>query len=181
MCEYSIIAPPFTLRFKEMSKEELVKYNAWYLAQIPRRIDILTKAVQCTSGYEDWHSDYSPKSLDKLGEWFASNVDIRERTKEEKQEIYAKAPDWFKNIEISDKDLTNKTFSLAIDIGMYLSQVFLKNISNLKWQHTVNGSKNWVDYGQPVIAGFKNVVFNPTQTMVVLAYGLVKKQSKEID
>jgi len=48
-------------------------------------------------------------------------------------------------IEISDWDLTTKTFSLAVDVGMYLS------------------GKRFIDYGQPAIGGFGKVAFNPVR------------------
>jgi hypothetical protein len=70
--------------------------------------------------------------------------------------------------------LSDRTFSLAIDIGMYMSQVLLKNVKGLKWQHTTKGSKNWIDYGQPVLASTGWFVFNPVQQLVVVAYGFVK-------
>jgi hypothetical protein len=172
MDEYSIIAPPFTLKFREMIKKELEDYNRWFLSQILERIVILEKAVQSTQGFEDWKADYRPESLDKLGEWFAGQVTKRRRTEEETKEIYAKAPDWFKAVEISDWELTNRTFSIAIDIGMYVSQVFLKSNPSLSWEHTTKGSKRWVDYGQPVLKGFGADVFNPTRMIVTLAYGI---------
>lgn len=175
MSEYKIISPPFTLKFREMSKEELKAYYKWYIDQIPERINILTKAVNSTSGYENWRPDYTPESLGKLGEWFAEKVETRERTDEEMNELIAKAPASLPGIEYPKRELTNKTFSLAIDIGMYLSQVFLKNIPSLKWQHITKGSKNYIDYGRPVIARFGNLVFEPTHMMVVQAYSLADK------
>jgi hypothetical protein len=175
MSIYKIIEPPFTLKFDEMSKQELKDYNAWFLNQIPERIAILEKAVRSTVGFADWRVDYSPESLDKLGAWFFERAEKRKRTKEEMESIYENIPDRLKDIEIDDWELTNRTFSIAIDIGMYLSQVFLKNIPGLKWQHKTSGSKRWVDYGQPVLSGFGVQVFNPTGMMVTLAYGLVRK------
>jgi hypothetical protein len=173
MDKYKIISPPFTLKFDEMSKQELNDYNTWFLNQIPERIAILEKAVRSTTGFADWRVDYSPESLDKLGAWFFKQAERRKRTKEEMESICKNMPDRLKNIEVDDWELTNRTFSIAIDIGMYLSQVFLKNIPGLEWQHKTSGSKRWVDYGQPVLAGFRVRVFNPTQMMVVHAYGLV--------
>lgn len=172
MYDYPIIAPPFTLKFREMSKNELEDYNRWFLSQIPERIAILEKTVQSTRGFEDWKADYRPESLDKLGEWFVCQVAKRKRTEEETKKIYAKAPDWFKAVEINDWELTNRTFSIAIDIGMYVSQVFLKNNPGLSWEHTTKGSKKWVDYGQPVIKGSGIKVFNPTRMIVTLARGI---------
>ncbi len=173
MSEYRIIAPPFTLEFRKMSKQELCDYNAWFLAQIPERIVMLEEAVNNTRGFENWKADYTPESLDLLGEWFARQVETRERTEEEIQELQDKAPPRLRGIEYDRRELTNKTFSLAIDIGMYLSQVFLKTVPSLKWQHTTKGVKT-IDYGQPVLASFGRLVFNPVRMLVALAYGIAK-------
>lgn len=178
MKKYKIISPPFTLEFRNMSKKELVDYYNWYMNSIPERINILIKYVKSTPGYENWEPDYTPHSLNLSGKWFAEQVETRKRTYEEKEEIYSQGPEWFKTVDISDDELTNKTFSLAIDIGMYVSQVFLKNNPSLGWKHIIKGRKDFIDYGQPVLEGFEfDVYFNPVDMMVTLAYSLEDKSS----
>ena len=117
MSDYKIIEPPFTLKFDEMSKQELKDYNTWFLNQIPERIAILEKAIHNTSGFEDWQKDYSPESLDKLGAWFFQQAEKRKRTKEEMKSIYKNMPDRLKDIEIDDWELTNRTFSILQSIS----------------------------------------------------------------
>jgi hypothetical protein len=168
---YPIIQPPFTLVFREMSKKELKDYNEWFHKVMPERIQILTFAVKSTPGYENWEPDYSPESLEPLGEWFFAQVETRPRTSEEIDAIQnqSKFP-----INIPGEDLTNKTFSLAMDIGMYVSQVFLKHHPALEWSHPF-GNKKSVDYGQPVLISFGASPFNPVHMMVTLAYGFSRK------
>jgi hypothetical protein len=101
-----------------------------------------------------------------LGEWFVKQVETRARTDEEIQAIIVKSPPPLKNIQISASELTNKTFSMAIDVGMYLSQVFLKNISGLRWKQMLNGQKRHINYGQPVFGSFGEIDFNPINMMV---------------
>jgi hypothetical protein len=69
-------------------------------------------------------------------------------------------------------ELSDKTFSLVIGIGMYLSHVFFKNIAGSKWQHTTKGSKRWIDYGQPVLASTGWRVFDPVRPLISLAYAV---------
>jgi hypothetical protein len=178
MFEYPVIAPPFTLKFANMSKKELDDYFEWYLAQIAGRISILKQAVKSTPGYEGWEANCLPESLYQLGEWFANAVETRKRTKEEINETKVGLTWPASELPVSEWELTNKTFSIAVDIGMYLSQVMLKNIPGLKWEHKTEGSKRWIDYGQPVLSGFGEDVFNPIRMMVTLAYGLVKRTRK---
>jgi formylglycine-generating enzyme required for sulfatase activity len=169
---YEAIQPPFTLEFGEMSKGEIDQYCKWYLAQIPLRIAILQKAVNSSAGYERWKADYSPHSLEQLGEWFATQVESRDLEESEKEERLKEAPEWFRQVEMDTRELTNRTFSIAVDVGMYLSQVFLKNAKTLKWQFVKTGRRDYIDYGQPVLAGFGALVFNPVQILVSLAYGV---------
>jgi hypothetical protein len=172
MKNYKIISPPFPLNFKRMSQKELKVYYDWYLSLIPERMKILRDAVQTTPGYEQWEADFSPESLDILGEWFSKNIKTRKQTRQEKEEIYSNSPAWFRKVDIGNEELTNLTFSLAIDMSMYLSQVFLKNIPGLKWLHVVKTRKDDINYGQPVIEGFDRLCFNPVHMLVTFAYGL---------
>lgn len=157
----------------EMNKKELDEYYKWFLDQIPLRINILERVIKSTFGFENWKADYSPGSLDKLGEWFEKNVETRLRTDEEKNQMRI-GLSWPANqLPVSDWELSDKTYSLAIDIGMYFSQVLLTNIPGLKWEHKTRGSRRWIDYGQPILAGFGQELFNPVQMIIVLAYGYV--------
>lgn len=166
---YQIIQPPFTLDFPNMTKKDLRAYKNWFIEIIPQRIEILTDAIHATVALEDWKPDFSPQSLYVLEEWFPTQVGSRRTTEEEKAayvpgKIITVPPEW---------DLTSKTYSLCIDIGMYLSQVFLKAYPRLKWAQPI-GSKNHIDYGQPVLIGFgKHINFNPVRMLTVQAYKLV--------
>lgn len=169
--KYEMVRPPFTLDFPNMSREEARDYLSWFLEQIPIRIRVLEQAVQSTPGHGEWQADCSPESLDRLGRWLYEHVETRKRTKKESKEIYGNAPDWFRSVEIENWELTNRTFSLAMDIGIYLSQVFEKNLSGLKWT-MVTKPKNDVDYQRPVLSGTGKLQLNPVRMLVVLAHSL---------
>lgn len=154
-----------------MSKKELVDYFSWFMGIIPERLSELASAVRQTPGFEAWQPDKSPASLEALGVWLASQVETRPRTDEELQDIKSRS---LYPIDVSDKELTDKTFSLAVDTGMYLSQVFLQNHPSLRWNQEF-GNKKFIDYGQPVLVEFGFGPLNPVQIMVTLAYGLAKR------
>ncbi len=128
---YNPIQPPFALSFREMPKKELNRYLEWFSAVLPDRLDELAKAVREVHGYEGWQSDGSPQSLDLLGRWFAEQVAVRPRSQAERQALEEKAKF---PMEVQGEELTTQTLSLAMDIGMYLSQVFMKNHPQLKWE-----------------------------------------------
>lgn len=171
---YSIIQPPFTLKFDEMSKADLKAYYKWFMEAIPRRTAELADAIREKEGFQKWRPDNSPSSLEMLGKWFSGEVEVRERTAEEIPKLAGPSG---LEIELPGPELTNRTFSLAMDIGMYLSQVFLKNHPSLKWNQPF-GSRRFVDYGQPVLIEFTSAPFNPVAIVVRHAYGLANRTNK---
>jgi hypothetical protein len=169
---YSTIQPPFTLQFRDMPKTDLIAYAAWFHDSTPGRVAELTRAVKSTSGYADWAPNVTPESLEDLGRWFESQVETRKKEAEEVAETRARLTF---PIEVPDEELTNRTFSLAIDIGMYFAQVVLRNLPGTRWDQPL-GNKNFADYGQPVIMGFGTVPLNPVRVTVTTAYAISRKK-----
>jgi len=169
---YATIQPPFALKLREMPKKELHRYYQWFMDVLPQRVNELAEAVRQTAGFETWRPDNTPASLDTLGNWFAEQVETRKRNQQELQAI--KDHQTFP-IEVPGEELTNRTFSLAMDVGMYFSQVLMKNYPSLKWEQPL-GNKRFVDYGQPSLAGFGPVTLNPVGIVVIFAYGLTNKR-----
>lgn len=149
-----------------MKKADLKQYYEWYIEQIPDRISQLQDLV--ASSFHTWLADETPDSLVVLGTFLAKNVSVRKRTMEEISEIRSASP---YKIDIPETELTNTTFSYAMDISMYLAQVVLANIAGTKWEQVLSGKSN-ADYGQPVIAGFGKVSMNPVRLVVTLAYSI---------
>lgn len=170
MDEYQIMQPPFTLKFRELSKRELNEYFQWFFEVSSQRVDQLQKAVNSSPGFEDWRPNFTTSSLGPLGRWFATSVNIRRRTEEEIAELRgrSKFP-----IEIPNEELTNETFSIAVDVGIYLAEVLRRNHPTLRWEQPL-GNKRDIDYGQPVLVGFGPVPFNPIRMVITLAYGLAQ-------
>lgn len=171
---YTIIQPPFTLKLREMPQKELRRYYEWFMDVLPQRVNELAAAVRETSGFETWQADCTPASLDRLGEWFAGQVETRNRTQEELRTIQNRL---VFPMDIPGEELTNRTFSLAMDIGIYFSQALLKNYPSLKWEQPL-GNKRFVDYGQPSLTGFGPVTLNPVGITVTLAYAVASKNKR---
>jgi hypothetical protein len=165
---YAIIQPPFTLKFREMTKSELKDYFSWFMKVVPERIAGLETAVRESPAYSSWSADLSPESLVKLGDWFASEVEVRTRSRNEIDEVKSRLSF---PIDVPGEELTNRSFSLAMDVGMYFSQVVLKNLPGTKWDQPLKNER-FADYGQPVIMGFGTVPLNPIRIVVTLAYAL---------
>src|ERR1700731_4075079 len=148
---YATIQPPSALGFRDMPKKELHGYFQWFLEVCPQRLNELVEAVKQTSGYETWQADCTPASLDVLGEWFAGQVEVRNRTDDELKKIGDRL---VFPIDVPTEELTAHTLSLAMDVGIYLSQVFLKNHPVLRWEQPLE-NKKFIDYGQPVLVKFR--------------------------
>lgn len=169
---YATIQPPFTLKFREMSGQELKDYFRWFIDAIPERIEELAKAVKQAPGFENWQPDGAPSSLLSLGDWYASQVETRPRSTEELQAIKGRSTI---GLEASATELTNRTFSLAMDVGMYLATVLQGQYPHLKWQQPLD-DKKFADYGQPVLVGFGAVPLNPVRILITLSYGIASKK-----
>lgn len=162
---------PFLHQFREMSKPELRKYYQWFMNVLPEKVDELARLVHQTPGFETWDPNYAPTSLDRLGDWFCSQVETRNRTR---AEISVIEKSLTFPIEIETWDLSDHTYAIVMDVGMYLSQVFLRNHASLRWEQPF-GSRRFADFGQPSIAGFGPTHLNPMRVAGVLAFGFVKK------
>ena len=169
---YRDIQPPFaTLRFREMSQRDLKEYSRWFHEVAPQRIAELAEAVKQSVGYEHWFPNYTPDSLDGLSRWLATQVSTRSKTEDESRESVERLP--HPEYE-SNQQLTDRSISLAFDIGMFLSEVLLRNHPSLKWGQLF-GSRKSIDYGQPVLLGFRGKVpFNPVRMLTTLEYGLTR-------
>ena len=165
---YTIIQPPLTLKFREMSKSELNDYFGWFLEVLPQRIKELASAVEESEPFENWHPDLAPTSLMSLGDWFVTQIQLRQRTGEEVQHIMSRVP---YPIEIRNQELTDRTVSLAVDIGMYFGQVLIRNHPSLRWTQPLN-DKRFADFGHAVLVNFGAVPLNPVRTAVTFAYGI---------
>ena len=172
--KYEIIKPPFNAIFGSMDKEHANLYFEWFMEQIPHRVDILCSYVRSTNGFKDWLPDFQSQSLLPLGKWFCEQVKYRPRTEQEMAKIAANSPAWFKNnFDIPSDELTNETFSLAIDIGMYFGQTLEKNFPDLIW-HPLLKQKHNVNYQQPIITGKGKAQLNPILIVVTYAYGILQ-------
>ena len=163
---------PIDYDFQSKTKEELKLYAKWFEENKESRLQELIKAVKTTKGYENWEADYSPESLKMLGKWFEENVETEKLSEEEYKEKRAAVPD---EIEIQDWDITIKTRSLAVDIGIYFGEVVIKNHEGLKWEQYFSRSKYDMDIGHMVIKGFGKTRLNSIQKLYIIANCLADK------
>jgi hypothetical protein len=161
---YELVRPPFTRLPPALSKAELRDYAQWFHDALPARIAELAAAVQATAGYEAWEPDDTAASIDGLARWFQAQCERRPRTAEELAALRASLAF---PVEVAEYELTDRTLSLAMDVGMYLGRVTLAQVPGTRWDQQF---KTTTDYGQPVIVGLGTVPFNPVAIARTCAY-----------
>ncbi|GAA0706487.1 hypothetical protein GCM10009429_38950 [Dyella marensis] len=168
---YQIIQPPFSLQFWDMPKEELKEYFAWFKAVIPERIEKLTEYIRQDPAYVNWKPDNSTSSLDALGEWLIGHLSLRKRTEAEMEAMRSDSPH---SIEMPNYDLTDASYSLAFDAGVYFAQMLMAHHPSLSWTQEFKSRKS-MDYGQPLLVPFGPVPLNPIGVSVSIAHGLADR------
>lgn len=155
--EYTMMIPPFEIEeFSSLNKQKVKQYFEWFCNQIPFRLSLLNQAFVLDNGT---NLDYSKKSLIYLWRWFMT--DVFEITKKEKKEIQAEKknfPTWMhEDIEKDKWKPTTESLTIAMDIGIYVSEVIRLHNSSLSWG-VVSKPKSLEHVNKPVIIGFSSPV-----------------------
>lgn len=169
MKQFTTSYSPTTTAFASMTKEDLGHFYQWFMTNLPYCMEELMQWVRSTRGFEGWNPDYSPESLDALGEWFSGKAKKRDLTQDEVEALKSKGA---ASVEIPSWDLTEDTKSLAVYVGMYYGQVALHNNPHIKWEQQL-ANKKMADFGQPVVAGPGVVPINPVRIANSFACGLI--------
>lgn len=144
---------PLTSAFAAATPTELKVFFDAFMLHKPYCLDGLIQTVWQTPRYEHWNADFSPASLDALGEWFAAQ--IRERGQSSSA------------VETESEGVV----SLAVAVGMYYGEVAVRNNPPLSW-HLLSGSKRQADYGQPVVSSSGKLPTNPVRVAHAFASGI---------
>jgi hypothetical protein len=162
--------------FRSMEKKDIKEFYEGFVASLPSCLEQLVLAIRTTPGFEKWNADYSPDSLDILGNWFMTQVKTREITAEELASIQSKL---VSPMEIGTWTLSNETLTLAVLVGMYYGQVAVTNLPGVKWELSFHmfGKRKMADYGQPILNGVGVVPINPVRVANSLAYGFADRSA----
>ena len=172
LINYNIIDNlPFGYDFSKHSIKELRQYRTWFFDTKQSRLDELNALICRTPGYADWKMDYSEESLFQLGEFLKHVVEIRPLS----PEVYKQRRESTSYyIDVSDWELTPRTISILIDLGMYVGDVLIKNHPGLKWIQYPGRGKIDANYGHMVILINTNNWVNPTRAMYITGLKVAK-------
>ncbi|TPG35400.1 hypothetical protein [Flavobacterium pectinovorum] len=173
---YKIISDlPIDYKFSTKTKDELKTYNAWFNDNKSKRIVFLIDLVKSTKGFESWNPNFSSESLKELGLWLVQNVEIEKISVEEYNKKRNEVPS---HIDIKEWDLTIKTRSILVDIGIYFGEVFIKEYPNLKWEQYFSKRKKDLNHGH-VIIKLKILELNPIWLLYIIGMGIIDKSKDE--
>jgi hypothetical protein len=169
---------PFSqrLNYADLPKSELRDFHARFLGALDERTLLLADLVR--SDDASWVADLTPESLDTLHSWFVPKVKTRPKTEVEicTDELKTRS-----GIPIPPITLTDVTFSLAADIGMYVARIMTSLYPHLRWKLPL-GSKSFIDYGQPVLEGFRGKVpLNPVRIATVVAWKIAYGEARPFE
>lgn len=150
--DYPLIEPPLKFKpFLEMSKEEADRHFHWFVHESPIRIRLLFDLIKSTRASTK-DLDYTPESLVPL--WKATSRFMKKETytRAERKAFYNSLPEQWRQIDFKTERLTTATRGLAIDIGFYIAEVFLRRYPPVKW---ILWRKKDSVFNRPVLGGFK--------------------------
>jgi len=166
---YVYFVPPRIKKFRDISAAELGDYKRWFFEVLPSRIAGLQREVNLDAETRDWRPDHSRASIESLGLWLARHVEARARTPEEIDRIKGRLTF---EVDVPDWDLTSKTSSLAVDVGMYFGETLRANFPIVEWYQPVK-DKRYVDFGQVILRGFGKAEHNPVRVAANVCRGLI--------
>ncbi|MCS2389152.1 hypothetical protein NXV57_17875 [Bacteroides thetaiotaomicron] len=97
----------------------------------------LNRAIQQFTG-KMWQQDYSINSLAELNLFLLNSIKSENLSKQELEEKKKRVPTY---ITIQDWDLTVKSRSLLVDVGIYWGEVIIYNNNSLHWEQFFQGIK----------------------------------------
>ena len=141
--------------YRTMTPAVAKAYFAWFKENIANEMESLQAGMLIDPIAKKISLDYTPESLIPLYEWFLSVKKYKKLSEEQIREDYALAPDFILQ-EMLGKPYapTIGSTDLAVKLGIYLGEVFVRNDSDLYWDY-VKKPKNDVAYNRPVICGFR--------------------------
>lgn len=164
---YRPFIPNFPGVYDSFTPQMARENYAHFMQDMPDRLAQLRIAMNATGG-ADIVLDYSDASLADVGGWFTHRVALRTLTSEEKSRGLVGMPEWFIPLQ-SDTDLTELSYSLSVDFGIYFGECMRHAHPQLRWE-LLKRPKSNVDINQPVLVPFRATMhLNPIRVALVLA------------
>ena len=120
------------------------------MSQSKARRNILLDAVERLGGQKS-ELDYTPESLIPLWKAMSPLFKKRPLTAEEKGRFYKGIPSAAKQLKFSLTTQTTETLCLAIDIGYYIAEIYMRRYPQVHWVVFKHKS---MSFNKPALSGF---------------------------
>lgn len=165
--------------FFELTPKQAGEYFKWFKSEIPNRMTLLWEDIKQELP-EIRPFNYSPESLIWLWEWYETKIEQIPMSEEEMEHQAARYPKWIESeIRKENTKFTDKTLSYALDIGIYLGVMTVKNYPYLYWGYRTK-PKNEFSANRPVILRLKSkrAYFDPCRITFVNMIKSCEKQDR---
>ena len=150
--DYRGIEPPPPFKpFCDMDAVEAQRHFEWFISQSEPRRRLLLEAVEATGG-EVTACDYTPPSLVPLWGTMSGFFQSRPMTLEEEARLYDTSPAAAQQAKLDLRELTTATACLALDIGFYVAEVYMRLYPQVRW---LLCTKRNQAFNKPILTGFK--------------------------
>lgn len=159
---------------KNKNKNIIKPYENWFLENKEYRIKTLENYIRTFTGFESLQMDFSINSLAEIGRWLETSIKSEMMPEEEYEQLRSLYPP---EIDIEKWDLTDLSYSILYDVGIYFGESIIHQFPNLKWMQYLSTSKLNVDIGHMVIqTKYKNCPMNPIGLIRILGLKLIEKK-----
>lgn len=144
--DYKIINNlPYGFDFQNQNLRQLRAHKEWFLNNKEYRLAELQKVFHAYCGE---CLDYSPESLKSLSDFFYNAIETEKLPDEKYAELRVKYPP---EIPVNDYDLTVRSRSIIVDVGIYLGEVMIRNHKSMCWEQYMTQNKRVLNRGFMVI------------------------------
>ena len=156
-------------------RKDIIKpYEDWFLENKDYRIKTLENYIRTFAGFENLQMDFSINSLAEIEKWLETSIKSEVMPEEEYRQLRSAYPP---EINIEKWDLTDLSYSILYDVGVYFGESIIHQFPNLKWMQYLSTSKLNVDIGHMVIqTKYKNCRMNPIWQIRILGFKLIEKK-----
>ncbi len=163
---YDLLVPPFGPIHKLTPKKAQL-YFEWFLEHIPERMEYFRNRCASDLGIPVSQLDYSLESMKPVWKWFLQTARTEMPTGEELEQQQKRAA-------LLGPSCIHEVFTVATefiirDIGMYVSQFWMRNYKGLEWTYYTK-PKSDVHVNQAIITGFLYPSSNPSNPPSIMQF-----------
>lgn len=164
--QYQLFTLPHGFGFDRLTRSQARENLRAMMERFDFRKSMLQDLVRQT--LPDWSADMNDGSLVTLGEWFVRQMQAIPMTEDQMRAELRHVPSEHAFIVRSHIRLTPRSYSIAVDTGVYVGECIRSRAPIFGW--TIgSGPQSYVNYNQPILTADGMDEFNP---MCLISQGI---------